>query len=136
MQARARKRATSSRKREVSRMAPFSGGALPPLVGDPLTYSAAEGRLPQMESLRALGQVAGGVAHDLNNLLMIIQGYVDLSLQSSALSPEVEQNLRTIRESANDAAQVVRRVQAFYQPWAYMEWGLVHINEVVKAAVA
>jgi len=136
MQTTAREGATSPRARGARRRVLAGVGALPSLAGEPLICPAAERCLPQMESLRALGQLAGGVAHDLNNLLMIIQGHVELGLHSGALSPEVEQNLRTIRESATDAAQVVRRVQAFYRPWAQAQWGLVHLNDVVKAAVA
>ncbi|GIW06609.1 MAG: hypothetical protein KatS3mg060_1414 [Dehalococcoidia bacterium] len=71
----------------------------------------------QAEKLRALGQMASGVAHDLNQYLGLVSGHGELALQ------ELEQptpNLARLRESlsvivraAQDGAESVRRIQAF-----------------------
>ena len=70
----------------------------------------------QQERLRALGQMAGGVAHDLNNSLAGVLGYAELL----ALDPDLSEKLREwagfIRTGAQDAVVVVKRLGEFYRP--------------------
>ncbi len=71
-------------------------------------------RAAQSDKLRALGQLASGVAHDFNNALTAILGRVRL-LQRSSFDTEVETSLDIIRTAAEDAGATVRRINTFTQ---------------------
>ena len=70
----------------------------------------------QQERLRALGQMAGGVAHDMNNSLSPVLAYAEMI----ASAPDLPENLRGwagfIETGARDAATVVERLREFYRP--------------------
>ena len=71
------------------------------------------------ERMRALGQMASGVAHDFNNALSPIVGYADLLLLSPESLDDKEATrsyLEIMRNSAQDGANVVRRLREFYRP--------------------
>jgi PAS domain S-box-containing protein len=72
----------------------------------------AQEELVRAEKLRALGQMAAGIAHDLNNTLAAVLGQVEL-LQSLTTDPEVLESLGILEVAATDGAQVVRRLQGF-----------------------
>jgi len=72
---------------------------------------AQEG-LVRSEKLRAVGQLGAGMAHDLNNVLAVILGQVEL-LKLRAGSAETLEGLRTLETAAADGAEVVRRLQDF-----------------------
>lgn len=77
----------------------------------------AQQTLVQQERIRALGQMASGIAHDINNSLAPILGYSDLLLSSGdpKHDPQLVPALRSINTSAQDAAGVVRRLIQFYR---------------------
>ncbi|HYL79233.1 MAG TPA: GAF domain-containing protein, partial [Candidatus Acidoferrum sp.] len=72
----------------------------------------AQDELIRTEKLRGLGQMAAGIAHDLNNTLATILGQTEL-LRLRARQPEVDEGLQTLQTAASDGAQVVRRLQDF-----------------------
>jgi PAS domain S-box-containing protein len=72
----------------------------------------------QQERLRALGKLAGGVAHDFNNALIPILGYAELLIELPELLDDrvVALNyLRLMRTAAKDATAVVGRLREFYR---------------------
>jgi PAS domain S-box-containing protein len=75
------------------------------------------GALAQSEKLRALGQLAGGVAHDLNQSLGLVVGHSELALetirQSAGPADDLRESIETIIQGALDGAQTVRRLQTF-----------------------
>ncbi|MCA9154303.1 MAG: response regulator, partial [Planctomycetales bacterium] len=73
----------------------------------------------QQERLRALGQMASGVAHDLNNALAPVLAHGEVLFRSPDLTPEVHQGIAWILTGAHDAAEIVRRLQSFYRPHSY-----------------
>jgi GAF domain-containing protein/DNA-binding response OmpR family regulator len=73
---------------------------------------ASQQQIVQTERLRALGEMAGGVAHDFNNMLSVILGRAQLLL-SETQDPEVRRKLEVIAKVALDGAQTVRRIQEF-----------------------
>jgi len=75
-----------------------------------LAHSQAQ--LIQIERLRALGEMAAGVAHDFNNVLAIILGRAQLLLRRLR-DPEVVRELEAVSQAAHDGAQTVRRIQEF-----------------------
>jgi signal transduction histidine kinase len=69
--------------------------------------------LERTQRIEALGRIAGGVAHDFNNILTVIQGNVDL-LRHTAQSPEeLEESLTRIQETVARAARLTRQLLTF-----------------------
>jgi len=70
----------------------------------------------QQERLRALGQMASGVAHDVNNALSPVIAYSELLLSTLPDLPEVSRHyLQTINQAGGDIAQIVARMREFYR---------------------
>jgi len=87
-------------------------------------------RLVQGETLRALGELAGGAAHHLNNLLTIVVGRIQL-LHRSVKDERVQRPLATIERAAKDGAEVVRRLQQFAGMRRTAQPRSVDLNEIV-----
>lgn len=73
---------------------------------------AAQEQLVRTQSLRALGELAGGTAHHLNNVLAIILGQVQL-LRMTVADTAIQGSLETVERAALDGAETVRRLQTF-----------------------
>jgi signal transduction histidine kinase/ActR/RegA family two-component response regulator/uncharacterized membrane protein affecting hemolysin expression len=91
----------------------------------------------QQERLRALGQMASGIAHDINNALSPVLGFADLLLDSDEpLSADARDSIQRIRTAARDIARTVERMREFYRHSHDAE-SLVSlvINAVVQQAI-
>jgi signal transduction histidine kinase/ActR/RegA family two-component response regulator len=97
----------------------------------------AQDQIIQAEKLRALGEMASGVAHDFNNVLAVILGNIQLLLyQLDRLSPEeIRDQLRTIEKSSKDGAETVRRIQDFTGMRRDKEFTLLSFNEIIEEVV-
>ncbi len=73
----------------------------------------AETQLRQAQKLEAVGQLAGGVAHDFNNFLTAINGYCELLLQTAMLDENSTRMVRRIFEVSERSAQLTRQLLAF-----------------------
>ena len=70
----------------------------------------------QQERLRALGQMASGIAHDINNAISPIVLYTDVLLEKEAdLSERARGFLQTIQQAISDVAATVSRMKEFYR---------------------
>jgi signal transduction histidine kinase/CheY-like chemotaxis protein len=70
----------------------------------------------QQERLRALGQMASGIAHDVNNALSPITAYSEMLLSTLTDAPAAaRRQLENIRQAAEDVAQIVARMREFYR---------------------
>jgi two-component system, cell cycle sensor histidine kinase and response regulator CckA len=74
---------------------------------------ALEAQFSQAQKMQAVGQLAGGVAHDFNNVLTAIIGYSDLLLANHRPTDPSFQDLMQIKQNANRAASMVRQLLAF-----------------------
>ena len=71
----------------------------------------------QQERLRALGQMASGVAHDINNAISPIALYTESLLErETGLSDRARAYLTTIQTAIHDVARTVSRMREFYRP--------------------
>jgi two-component system cell cycle sensor histidine kinase/response regulator CckA len=82
-----------------------------------LKDSAEEGRLQrqvaQATKMQAVGQLAGGVAHDFNNILTAVLGHCDLILMRHTPGDSDYDDIQQIRHNANRAAGLTRQLLAF-----------------------
>ena len=72
-----------------------------------------EGKLLQSQKMEAIGQLAGGVAHDFNNILMVILGYGSMLLNDGALQSRQKEQVEQIMNAADKAAKLTSDLLAF-----------------------
>jgi PAS domain S-box-containing protein len=93
-----------------------------------------EEQLLQTEKLRALGEMASGVAHDFNNALAAILGNTQLLLYT-VKDEELKETLQIIEKVSRDAAQTVRRLQEFTRKRIHQELFKLDVNSIIKDAI-
>lgn len=99
----------------VSRSAETRGGSAGMLVYvlDATERKRLEMQFAQSQKMQALGQLAGGVAHDFNNMLTAIIGFCDLVLQRHHQGEQTFADVMQITQNAKRAARLVRQLLAF-----------------------
>lgn len=99
----------------VSRSAESRGGSAGMLVYvlDATERKRLEMQFAQSQKMQALGQLAGGVAHDFNNMLTAIIGFCDLVLQRHHQGEQTFADVMQITQNAKRAARLVRQLLAF-----------------------
>ena len=95
---------------------------------------ATQNQLIQSAKLNALGEMAGGVAHDFNNVLTAILGRTQLLLRW-AEDAELRETLQIIEQTALDGAHTVRRIQEFTRLRQDHGFEQVDINQVLLDVV-
>ncbi len=97
-------------------------------------------QIVQQERLRALGQMASGVAHDFNNALSPILGFSSILLEDAAQlddKAKVLKYLQIINTAGKDAANVVSRLREFYRSRDQQESFLpFDLNKLVEQSVS
>lgn len=94
--------------------------------------SRLEQQLRQAEKLSALGQMISGIAHELNNPLAVIKGYLDLILARHELAPQTRADLLKVSHESNRAAKLVLNFLSFARDKpAHRE--TVNINDLISA---
>src|SRR6202008_1799064 len=88
----------------------------------------------QQERLRALGQMASGIAHDINNAISPISLYTDSLLEREPnLSARARGHLTTIQRAIEDVASTVARMREFYRPREpQLELARIALNRTVE----
>ncbi len=93
----------------------------------------------QQERMRALGTMASGIAHDLNNGLSLILGYGDMLLSDKEIVPAgslVETYVQEMVLAGRDNAALVKRLREFYRPEDTHEpRQAVNLNDLVDQAL-
>jgi len=92
----------------------------------------------QQERLRALGQMASGIAHDINNAISPVALYAESLLEREpGLSDRARSNLVVIQRAIEDVAETVARLRDFYRPREQQaRLARVDLNRVVEHVVS
>lgn len=94
--------------------------------------------MTQQAKLTVMGQMAGGVAHEFNNLLMPILGMTDYLLSNPDVlesKEEARETLGSILQAATDARDVVRRLSEVFHNMNNASVGRVRVDEMLKKAI-
>ncbi|MEV4278541.1 PAS domain S-box protein [Actinoplanes xinjiangensis] len=74
---------------------------------------AVEQRSNQAQRMESLGKLAGGVAHDFNNILAIIGNYTDFAIEETGDRPQVQADLKQARTAVERASNLTRQLLTF-----------------------
>jgi signal transduction histidine kinase len=72
-----------------------------------------EARLRQAQKLESLGTLAGGIAHEFNNMLVPISGLTELAMRDVAPDTRAHNNMRAVLLNSRRAAQLVEKILSF-----------------------
>ena len=105
--------------------------ALLNLASDVTERKALETQLRQAQKMEGVGQLAGGVAHDFNNMLAVIRGNAELLLiDSNGLGAEAREGLSHIAAAADRAANLTRQLLIFSRKQV-MQFQPVALNALI-----
>ena len=88
-------------------------------------------RLRQAEKMEAIGSLAGGVAHDFNNILMVILSYSDFLLDKLPVGGPLRREVEQIKKAGNRAAELTSHLLAFSRKQAVVPTE-IDPNEAVR----
>src|SRR5260370_5687804 len=100
------------------------------IVEDVTARQLLEAQLRQAQKMESVGRLAGGVAHDFNNVLTAIFGYADLVLEDLPLG-SARQDIEEIRKAAERAAALTRQLLAFSRQQVLAPV-VLRVNELVE----
>ncbi|MCX6545905.1 MAG: PAS domain S-box protein [Acidobacteria bacterium] len=90
-----------------------------------------EAQYRQAQKMESIGRLAGGVAHDFNNMLAIISGYADLVMMKLDPAGPLYADLQEVTKAARRSAELVRQLLAFARKQA-IKPRILDINETVR----
>ncbi len=90
-----------------------------------------EARLRQAQKMESVGRLAGGVAHDFNNMLGVILGHTEMALEQLDPSHSLHAGLREIENAARHSTNLTRQLLAFARKQTIAPKKL-HLNETIE----
>lgn len=72
-----------------------------------------EKQLQQAQKMESVGRLAGGVAHDYNNMIIVIMGYAEMALEKLASDDPLYEDLKEILDAAKRSKELTRQLLAF-----------------------
>ncbi|MHB1391228.1 MAG: hybrid sensor histidine kinase/response regulator [Thermoleophilia bacterium] len=101
------------------------------MLRDISEHKTLEESLRQAQKMESIGRLAGGVAHDFNNYLTAVEGYIDLTLLDLPDGGDQRSNLLEARHSAERAANLTRQLLLFsrYEP---LKPAVLNLNAIIS----
>ncbi len=90
-----------------------------------------EHQLSQARKMESIGRLAGGVAHDFNNMLGVILGYTEMILDESRTRPAIHEALLQIKQAAERSVNLTRQLLAFARQQA-VQPRTIDVNETIE----
>lgn len=90
--------------------------------------------MAQSDKLRAVGELAAGVAHNLNNSLTVIQGRAQLLLLRGMDEPTTK-SLKVITNAVEEGAKTLRRILEFARRESVQEFAPVELSELITSSI-
>ena len=90
-----------------------------------------QAQLIQSQKMESVGRLAGGVAHDFNNMLNVILGYTELALQNMDQDDPLYEDLKEILSAARRSSDITRQLLAFARKQAIAPRA-IDLNETVE----
>jgi PAS domain S-box-containing protein len=120
----------------LNMMAAYDGDRLVEIRGylfDITERKRLEDQLRQAQKMEAIGRLAGGVAHDFNNMLTVIIGYSELLAARLGLPPDdpMRKQIEAIHTTAGRAATLTRQLLAFSRKQV-LQPRVIDLNDVVN----
>jgi len=91
-----------------------------------------EEQLQQAQKLESIGRLAGGVAHDFNNMLSVILGYGEIVHQELHPGDPLRKDMEAILKAARSSADLTRQLLAFSRKQT-LQPEVLDLNEVVRS---
>ena len=88
-------------------------------------------QLWQAQKMESVGQLAGGVAHDFNNTLMVMKGYIEMLLNTEQFKDSVVRSLRQVLSATERAEHLTQQLMAFSRKQVMRPQEL-EVNELVS----
>jgi PAS domain S-box-containing protein len=92
-------------------------------------------QLIQAQKMETVGRLAGGVAHDFNNMLGVILGYAEMALERLSAEQPVYKAVHRIQQAAQRSADLTRQLLAFARKQAIAP-KLIDLNETVAGMLS
>jgi len=93
-----------------------------------------EDQLRQAQKMESIGRLAGGVAHDFNNMLGVILGHTEMALEETDPASPLYTNLQSVHQAGERSADLTRQLLAFARKQTIAP-KVIDINDTVKGVI-
>jgi signal transduction histidine kinase len=90
-----------------------------------------QAQLFQAQKMESIGRLAGGVAHDFNNILTAIIGYSEILLRKTVNDPKMQEQLSIIMDSGKKAAMLTQQLLAMSRKQV-LTMGVYNLNDIIE----